>query len=451
MINNTPPPEAKTQTIRGIRYVFIPKPFWNKAKKYGDNKRVYIGKYDREGNYIPYPESHRQRNKQPEINSSVNVITPARNYYYGATYLLDEITRKIGIGEDLQVCFPEDHSKLLSLAYYLVLESDSPMYRYDAWARRHLLPFQESITSQLSSRLLSNISEAGKLEFFKRQCKRRLETEYLAYDTTSISSTSEFINSAKYGVNKDKDNLPQVNLALLFGEKSLLPVYYRIIPGNISDVSTIDKLTKDIKFLEIKNLKLILDRAFYSEKNMDILFKGDYDFILSMKQNINFIKECLEEASKEIKLYINRDDKHNIHCCNYQYIWNYNVIPEKGNFLKKEKKDLYVHVYFDREKETTEFYNFNKQLDNIIYKINNKEQINDKDSKYMSKFLSLSINKAGEKVIAYNEECISDYTKYFGYFVLLSNKNNVSSNVLDYYRQRDVVEKAFNKHRFSGR
>nr|WP_211296347.1 hypothetical protein [Paenibacillus donghaensis] len=40
----------------------------------------------------------------------------------------------------------------------------------------------------------------------------------------------------KYGKNKEHDPLPQMNLALLFGEQSNLSVYYRKLPGNISDV-----------------------------------------------------------------------------------------------------------------------------------------------------------------------------------------------------------------------
>jgi transposase len=56
---------------------------------------------------------------------------------------------------------------------------------------------------------------------------------------TSISSYSEKIDEVKYGLNKDGTDLEQINLALVIGETSLLPVYYRIMPGNISDVKTV--------------------------------------------------------------------------------------------------------------------------------------------------------------------------------------------------------------------
>lgn len=48
--------------------------------------------------------------------------------------------------------------------------------------------------------------------------------EYLAFDTTSITSYGALIKQAKYGKNKEGDSLPQINLALLYGEESMFPV-----------------------------------------------------------------------------------------------------------------------------------------------------------------------------------------------------------------------------------
>ena len=46
------------------------------------------------------------------------------------------------------------------------------------------------------------ITEEGKMDYFKRQAKRHGLKEYLAFDTTSISSFSQLIKQAKYGKNK---------------------------------------------------------------------------------------------------------------------------------------------------------------------------------------------------------------------------------------------------------
>ena len=53
----------------------------------------------------------------------------------------------------------------------------------------------------------------------------------------------------RYGYNRDGDRLPQVNLALLFGQKSGRPAYYRRMPGKISDVATLRTTIKSLDFL----------------------------------------------------------------------------------------------------------------------------------------------------------------------------------------------------------
>jgi transposase len=68
----------------------------------------------------------------------------------------------------------------------------------------------------------------------------------------------------RYGNNKDYDPLAQINLALLFGEQSHLPFYYRKLSGNIPDVKTIQELIKELNILGYSKIKLVMDRGFYS-------------------------------------------------------------------------------------------------------------------------------------------------------------------------------------------
>lgn len=71
------------------------------------------------------------------------------------------------------------------------------------------------------------VTEEAKEHFFRLQGRIRAENEFWAYDIASVSSYSETLKQVKYGKNKDNDRLPQINLALLFGEESSLPFYYR--------------------------------------------------------------------------------------------------------------------------------------------------------------------------------------------------------------------------------
>lgn len=80
---------------------------------------------------------------------------------------------------------------------------------------------------------------------------RRMENEYLAYDTTSISSFSKSLKQVRWGLNKEHDSSaadqPGDDMR---GESSRLPVYFRKLPGNIADVTTVFKILADIDFLK---------------------------------------------------------------------------------------------------------------------------------------------------------------------------------------------------------
>ena len=94
---------------------------------------------------------------------------------------------------------------------------------------------------------------------------------------------------AKYGKNKEGDHLKQLNLALLYGEQSMMPMYFRMLPCNISDVSLIPNLLKDVDFLNMEKLKLVLDRGFYSENNVNAMMKYQRKFLIGAKLNLKFI------------------------------------------------------------------------------------------------------------------------------------------------------------------
>jgi hypothetical protein len=255
-------PKIIIQIINGVSYVYEDYHFWDKIKKQIRHKRKCIGKNSATGDFLPnnYYILRQKDEKNSEIKNfnkpltQLNRITPATRSYYGASYLLHEIVKKTGLFEDLEICFPKIYDMLLSIVYYMVLEPDSRMYRFEKWHHDHWHPYGENITSQRISDLAITISEKGKLELFKRQSQRRIEDGYLAYDTTSVSSSSKIIKIVSYGVNKDNDKLPQFNLALLFGQASGLSVYYRMLPGNITDVTTIAKLLLDADFMTLNNI-----------------------------------------------------------------------------------------------------------------------------------------------------------------------------------------------------
>ena len=429
--------------IRGTSYVYVDSPYWNKEKKQNRHRREYIGKLGEDGGFVPNKKYVAHQGNAAAERDAVPTITPARRAYYGATYLLDGISNHIGIEEDLRICFPDNYKMLMSLAYYLVLESDSPLYRFPRWAHDHPHPWGEAIPSQRISEALRNISEAAKLEFFKKQSRRRLEKEYLAYDTTSISSYSEHVKAVRYGKNKDHDNLPQVNMALVFGEESCLPVYYRVLPGNIADVSTIRKLVKDVSFLEINKLKLVMDRGFYSAANMNALYKEHHKFLIAVKSNNAFVSKLVEKAQDDIHNFSNYDTKHEVYHCGSTEEWPYIQTDRHGNISLEEKRRIYVHIYYNGQRGEEDKTQFNKSLSMAEAAIREGSELTQAQVSLRERYFRIKETPKRGVQIQYLEDAIQKRMDRFGYFVLLSNDIKDSAMALEVYRRKDMIEKAF--------
>ena len=216
----------------GVTYVYsIEKSYWDKEKKSPRNKQLFLGKLNVETGEIIPPK--RQRNIVERATSAPGITATAR--VAGPYLLLEQITHKYGLDKLIKKCFAEKWKLMLSLVYFLV-HKGSTLSRSESWSRSCLHPFSEPIVSQRISELLREVSEDERQQFLAMWLEDVLEEDYLCYDITSVSSYARHNEYTHYGYNRDNECLEQINLAMLFGQKHLLPAYYRRMPGNISDV-----------------------------------------------------------------------------------------------------------------------------------------------------------------------------------------------------------------------
>ncbi|MGN0363404.1 MAG: transposase [Bilifractor sp.] len=344
---------------------------------------------------------------------------------------------------NLKASFSSRYKQILSISYFLVLEYGMSMYRFHKWGLTHKHPFGEDIPSQRSDDLFSELSESGKMEFFRRQAKRRSEKEYLAFDTTSISSYSELIHLAKYGKNKEGDDLPQINLALLYGEISRLPVYYRKLAGNTADVSTIKNLIRNIDFLQMEKLSFVLDRGFFSEANINDLMKHHHIFLIGARLNLKIVKKHLdavrgdkliswENYHDDIGLYVT-------YVTSFTEEWDYHEDNPRTGESIDAKRRVYVHLYFNAQRCTDERVTFSKYLTRLQRELESGNRKEDHEEAYQRFFEVHETPKRGMKVIP-KEDAIRRKQKDFGYFALISNGIKEAIRI---YRTRDLAEKSF--------
>ena len=426
----------------GVTYAYESTSFWDKEKKQSRSKRRLIGIVDPNTGEIK-PTTKKKR--KPSNTETLPTETPwlhAKRTFYGATYLLDCIGKETGVIDDLMTCFPDTYKQILSVAYYLILEDKNPLCRFPKWSRLHMHPHGQSISSQQSSELFSGIAESQRMHFFRQQRKRRQEKEYWAYDTTSISNYSESLRQVRYGKNKDGDRLAQINLALLYGEESRLPFYYKKLAGNISDVTTVKQLLKDMEFLGYGKTKMVMDRGFYSENNINALLAERLKFLMGAKLSLKFVGMELDKVRDTIRSWQNFLPDAETYGLTVPIQWKYKrKRPYKQDELREERR-MYLHIYFDTIKALDDERKFSK----LIYRLNSELTTGNRKKEHeplYEKYFDIKTTPVrGQKVMA-KESVLANARKNFGFFALIGNEAMDANRALQIYRNKDVIEKAF--------
>ena len=430
----------------GITYVYESVSYWDREKKQPRSRRTLIGRLDPEtGKILPTDGRGKRRGEKeadPVVRKGPVPVTKTDRLFFGATYLLDQIGEVTGLTADLKTCFPDTYKQIQSIAYYLVLEDQNPLFRFKKWASIHRHPYGKDIPSQRSTEIFQSVTEEAKMHFFRLQGKRRAEKEYWAYDSTSISSRSETLRQVKYGKNKDDDHLPQINLALVFGEESSLPFYYRKLAGNVPDVKTIQELLRELDVLGYEKIKLVMDRGYYSAENINALFKKHLKFLCGTSSALSFAKEFIREIGSRKDHYEYYNSNLELYVFTKTIAWDYEQErPYKGDVVKEERR-MYLHLYFNPDKFSDDGKALNRKLDTLKNELLSGHRVPEHEKEYKKYFEIKETPKRGISLTV-KQDAIDAAHERYGFFVLISNEVKDPVTALSLYRMRDVVEKAF--------
>jgi len=411
----------------GVTYVYEATAAWDKDKKQPRNKQVCIGKIDpRTGKFLPSKrlDSNQAAARDPAVTATARIIGPA--------WLLDKITADLELEKLLKACFPKDYLQILSMAYFLVCRG-GPLSHCEAWSKNHLHPYGKPLTTQRITEILRAIDENGTQAFFHKWARKVLEKDYLCYDITSVSSYSELNEYVKYGYNRDGEKLKQINLAMLFGQESQLPVYYRRLSGNIGDVSTLHNFLETFRFLNLPKLHVVMDRGFYSKKNVEALLEARDKFTLSVPNRIKWVQKSIDKVHGSIQGpegYRKLDD---------EILYVHTKLFPWG----KKRRRSYLHLYYNAHAAADEVDGFTKELLTYKDELESGKLIDGHEKVYKAFFIVHETPVRGKKVI-YNNEAIEKYRKqYAGFFAILTNDMKDPVQTLMVYRNKDVVEKCF--------
>lgn len=134
------------------------------------------------------------------------------------------------------------------------------------------------------------------------------------------------------------------------------------LAGNIPDSKTVKHLLEDFDILGFGKTKFVMDRGFYSEDNINGLYREYAKSLVGVKLSLKFIKSNLENVYDDIRMFNNYDDSIATYCYAVTTEWDYiQDRPYKGDVIK-DKRRIYIHYYYSIEKGADDEQAFDKRI-----------------------------------------------------------------------------------------
>lgn len=414
-----------------------------------------VDKFKSKGKLTRYKLEFSQADELDDIEDNTLFVRKAKELrvvHAGATWLLDEVIADTPLSKALRDTFNTYNStqKLLSLAYFKILEPEKPMYLYEDFALATRLPYHRPLDIGCITRFLQHVDSTKLDKFFvklNQYCiaeeEKQKNNVYYALDSTSISTCAKELDFSEWGHNKDGDLLKQINIVMLVNQKTGCPLYYRVYSGATPDVSTVSHLLKEYCRMGFnRSAILVADRGYGSVKNIHHLYQDNQSFLLNMRTCFSICKNLIVKNLNALL-----DD------CNYNLSLSQSVVTEKLKWSyplncntntkrARLKGDMYVHIYLNHELRNSAEDTFRSTLAKLLDKKKTDEKsLTQEEKDFLEKYTSTDNNGS----VFVSSSAKFEYMLGKGFRVLVSDIISDPVEADRAYRERNEVELGLRK------
>lgn len=267
-------PGTELRCIRGRFYLYEYKTVYDNVRK--RPKKIsgkLLGSVTQEDGFVP--------SRKRELEKGVTVSTSIHCKEYGVVELISK--RFSEYSAALEKVFPNEWKEILAIAYcrfvYRCPLKSIPFRLASSYLPDQfgIKPFGEKHASGILNRIGGQREKV--LEYMQSFMKH---DDYILIDGTNIFSNSNNISLAKMGYNKDMQYDTQFNLLYIYSANSRMPLYYRLLPGNIRDVKA---FKNSLLEAGLQSAVVITDKGFYSQANVNLMQEEKLQFIMPLKRD----------------------------------------------------------------------------------------------------------------------------------------------------------------------
>ena len=342
------------RVIKGNYYLYQVKCLWNKERKRPQKiTESFLGRITETG-LVKGERGHKDKTKQTIDNIAVKEFGVA-------SFLLED---NKDVFDLLKVHFTAHET--IFVAAFCRFVHHGPLknmeHHYRISYLSELLPDAAMDDKTLSSLFLQIGSDrtviSAFMKGFTRQCVR--EKSFLLLDATQMLSLSATVDYAKPGYNSKGGHAPQVSILYLFAAEDQLPAFYRVVPGNVKEVTA---MALTIEESQAKDVVSVADKGFFSDANMKLLEQKKLRYVIPLRRSSTLIDyaPCKEEQRKGFTGYLRHNDR---------IIWYFEKqINENQKVilcLDEDLKNAEQHDYLQRMEKGHENHSLEKYHDKAI-------------------------------------------------------------------------------------
>jgi transposase len=365
-------------------YVYQVSNVWDKTLKKYKQTSIYLGVANEKGGTYS-----KERQQVQQIEREI--------LDFGDSFAIAKNAEASGFLRVLKECF-DDVDSIMSLICYQ-LTNGAAMYNCQDWVEGNiankLFP-NAKLKSQSISNLIKNLGkEEVQRKFFKRYIETFFQDKHgILIDGTALPSA---VNSSLNAWGYDTAGIQKkINCLMLVDKVSKLPIFFRAVPGDIPDVSTLKHTFNEIARLGLTTEAAIFDAGYFSQNNIEYLCQQKVNFISRMPKSRSVFKDLVSNAK-------------NIETSSHAVQYGKRIV-----FIDSQDINLYgykmvAHVILDPEKKA-------------------------KDVKLL---LLDSLANPDE------EKDVDEAMRYCGFFILISKQELNKAEVLPNYYMRQSIEQIF--------
>lgn len=236
--------------------------------------------------------------KEPEAKRFSS--KPKLSIDFGDSFLMTEFSKQIGLDEVLDsIPFRNPDSVKALLLFYILsdLNNNHAADWFDGNYARILYP-KANLGSQRISDLLDSIGEESSFRDFYRAYfqflrKNEKNTGNVVIDSTGMPNSIHFPLTAVSNHNGEVSE--EIRLIYVVHQHTRLPIYFRYVPGNVIDSTTLVATIEELRTLGVNIDLALVDAGYTSQECLGLFFEHRIHFLSRCPTNRTIFKEAVDK------------------------------------------------------------------------------------------------------------------------------------------------------------